>query len=186
MNQLNKESKKVYIYKLDEIIFHVLEYSKIVVIVLDISIKNYIAISITHIHIHNSPVIKTLYYIINIISTEAKLFAIRCHINQTTQIANINHIIIITDSIHVVKRIFNLSVHLYQIQSSTILRKLREFFGKDQNNCIEFWDCPSCNNWALHCIVDKETKQFNLVLIFLCKSSWDFNRKNKYNSILNS
>jgi len=74
----------------------------------------------------------------NITSTEAKLFAIKYDINQATQIANINHIIVITNSIYATKRIFDSLVHLYQIQSSTILRGLRNFLGKDQHNCIEF------------------------------------------------
>lgn len=111
---------------------------KIVVVISDISIKNHVAMSIAHIHVHNMPIIKTLHHTINITSTEAKLFAIKCGINQATQIANINHIIVITNSIYATKRIFNLLVHSYQIQLSTILRKLRKFSGKDQHNFIEF------------------------------------------------
>jgi len=38
----------------------------------------------------------------------------------------------------------------------------------------------------LHDIVDKEMKEFDLIPIFLYKSSWEFNRKNKYNKILNN
>ena len=47
-------------------------------------------------------------------------------------------------------------------------------------------DCPSYNKWTLYDIVDKETKDFNLVPIFPCKSSYDFDRKNKYDEILNN
>jgi len=32
----------------------------------------------------------------------------------------------------------------------------------------------------------KKQKKFNLTLIFLCKSSWEFSRKNKCDNILNS
>ena len=46
-------------------------------IITDVSIKNNIATSISHIHIQNKPITKTLYHTVNIISTEAKLFTIR-------------------------------------------------------------------------------------------------------------
>ena len=59
-----------------------------------------------------------------------KFFAIRCGINQATQLVNINYIIIIIDLIYAIKHIFNLSVHPYQIQLLAIFRKLREFFKK--------------------------------------------------------
>jgi len=52
-----------------------------------------------------------------------------------------------------------------------ILKKLREFFNKNPANSINFWDCPSNNNWPLHSIVDKETKDFNFIPLFLCKLS---------------
>jgi len=68
-----------------------------------VSIKNQGATSIAHIHIYNNLVIKTLHYTVNITSTEAELFAIRCGINQATQLANINHIVVIMDSIHAAK-----------------------------------------------------------------------------------
>ena len=60
-------------------------------------------------------------------TTEAELFAIRCGINQAMQIINVHHIIITTDSIHATKRIFNLSIYLYQIQSTIISRELRGY-----------------------------------------------------------
>jgi len=55
------------------------------------SIKNQVATSITHIYVSNNPVIKTLYHVVNVTSTEAKLFAIRCGINQATQIDDVHH-----------------------------------------------------------------------------------------------
>jgi len=45
--------------------------------------------------------------------TEAKLFAIRCGINQATNLNGINEIIVITDSIHATKRIFNPLLHSF-------------------------------------------------------------------------
>ena len=50
-------------------------------VITDASIKNNIAILILHIHIHNKPITKILHHVVNIMSTEAKLFTIRCGIN---------------------------------------------------------------------------------------------------------
>jgi len=41
---------------------------------------------------------------------------------------NISKIIIITDSIHMARKIFDPSVHPYQVQSIAILSDLRKFF----------------------------------------------------------
>jgi len=65
------------------------------IVISDTSIKSQVATSITHIHIHDNPVIKTLHHVVNITSIKAKLFAIRCDINQATQLANINYIVVI-------------------------------------------------------------------------------------------
>ena len=78
---------------------------------MDASIKNNIATSISHIHIYNKPITKTLHYTLNIISTEVELFVIRYGINQATNNNNISKIIVVTDSIHMVKKIFNLSTY---------------------------------------------------------------------------
>ena len=85
---------------------------------------------IFHIYVHNNLIIKTLYHAINIISTKVKFFAIRCDINQATQMTNINHIIVIIDSIDATKRIFDSLVYLYQIQLFTISRELGNFLVK--------------------------------------------------------
>ena len=110
----------------------------VVIVVIDTSIKNYIATSIAHIHVHDCSVIKTVHYIVNITTTEAKLFAIRCSINQATCHPNIKRIIVITDSIHAARRIFDSSMYLYQIYSVAIFHKLRDFFEQSSNNIIEF------------------------------------------------
>ena len=60
---------------------------------------------------------------------KAKLFAIRCSINQAIGISYIKCIVIITDSLHTAKKIFDSSSHSYQIHSATITHKLREFPG---------------------------------------------------------
>ena len=48
---------------------------------MDASVKNNITTSIAYIHIYNKPITKTLYHTLNVTSTEAELFAIRCGIN---------------------------------------------------------------------------------------------------------
>ena len=83
-NRKSKESRKVYICKLNKLTLQVLADSKMVVVVSDTNIKNQVATLIVYIYIHNNPIIKTLYYTINISSTKAELFIIRCGINQAT------------------------------------------------------------------------------------------------------
>jgi len=140
LDRKNEKSKRAHICKLNELIFQILDKLKMAIIVSNMSIKNQVAISITHIHIYNNPVIKNLYHMINITSTEIKLFAIRCSINQAIQVVNINHIIVITGLIYVTKRIFDSLIHLYQVQSLLISK---EFFNINQHNSIKFGDCSS-------------------------------------------
>ena len=145
------------------------------IVVSDASIKNHVATSISHIHSYDKPVIKTIHKVVNITTTEAELFAIWCGINQA---------VVITDSLHAAKRIFDSLPHPYQIQSAAISHELRDFFLKDVNNRIEFWDCPSKQKWPLHALVDKDSKSFVSTPIFPCKSSWNYCKKWECNSIL--
>jgi len=57
-------------------------------------------------------------------STEAKLFVIRCGINQATISDNISNIIVITDSIHAAKKIFDPLSHPFQCHITSILNEL--------------------------------------------------------------
>jgi len=66
----------------------------------DPSIKNNVATSIAHIHIHNKDIIKTIYHAVNVLFSEAKLFVIKCSINQATNILGISKIMVITDLLH--------------------------------------------------------------------------------------
>ena len=93
-------------------------------VIMDAGIKNNITTSISHTHIHNKLVTKTIHYVVNIISTETKLFTIRCGINQTTSHNDVFKIIIVTDSIHAAKKIFNPLLNPYQIHTSSILKEL--------------------------------------------------------------
>ena len=76
---------------------------------------------------YNKLIIKTN-YVINITFTKVELFAIHCSINQSVGFLQIKKIIIITDSLHAAKSIFDSLMHLYQIHFATIFYKLREFF----------------------------------------------------------
>jgi len=134
----------------------------------------------------DKPLIRTVHHTVNVMSTKAELFAIRCGINQTLHFNNISKIIVITNSIHVAHKIFDSLAHPYQILSAAILSDLCVFFNSHINNSIEFWECPSRLNWRLHEKVNKETKAFNLTPLLPCKNSWDFSKKNENDDILNA
>jgi len=89
-------------------------------IVTNTSIKDNIATLVAHVHQANSPLIKTVHHAVFITSSEAELFAMRCGINQAYNKDNISKIVIITDSIHSVKCIFNSLSHPLQSHSATI------------------------------------------------------------------
>ena len=73
-------------------------------IISSISVKNNIATSVLYIKREHSIIVKTDYYLINILFTEAKLFTMRCDISQVSKIQDVIHIIIITNVILVAKR----------------------------------------------------------------------------------
>ena len=98
-------------------------------IITDTSIRNNIAMSISHTYIYNKPITKTLHHVVHITSTEAELFAIRCSINQAMSHNEILKIIIITDLIHAAKKIFNPTSYPYQVHVAFILIELYSFFS---------------------------------------------------------
>ena len=154
-------------------------------IIIDANIKNNITTFISHIHIRDKSITKTLHYAVNVMSTEAELFTIRCSINQAINFTGISKIIVITNSIHTARKIFDTLLHPFQIHIAIILKELCLFFSYNQENSIEFWECLSRCNWSLHKVVDKETKSFNPIFLFSCKLSWDFSKKNKYDNLTN-
>ena len=158
----------------------------ITIITSNASIKNNVATSIAHIYTYNKPFTKMIHHVVLVTSTEAELFTIRCSINQAVNSNNITKIIIITNSIHAAQKIFNPSVHSYQIQSAAILSELHNFFNHHKGNTFEFWECSSCLKWHLHNKVDKKTKAFNLTPLYLCRSSWEFSKKSESDNILNT
>ena len=112
-------------------------------VITDASIKNDIATSISYVHSANRPLTKTVHHASFMTSTEVELFAIRCGINQACSIDNVFKIIVVTDSIHAAKKIFNSKSHPLQLHTTVILQELQEFFNSNCINSIEFWECPS-------------------------------------------
>jgi len=135
---LHSSNIKKHIKNLDDIVFRVLSNPSSSIVVSDTSIKNQVTTSILHIYLYDRPVIKTIHKAVNVTTTEAELFAIQCSITKVVGITNINHIVIIMDSLHAAKRIFDFSLYPYQTHSTAISHELRDFFLKDANNHIKF------------------------------------------------
>ena len=125
-----KNNIKEQIQKLDNLAIESSESPASALVITNASIKNNIIMSITHIHIHDHLISKILYHIINVMSTEAKLFAVRCGINQAINTDNISKVKVITYSLHSVK-IFNPSLHPYQSCLNFVLKKLWIFFSQN-------------------------------------------------------
>ena len=184
VNRKEKTKDNIRAQELDKMVLQASSSPHTALVVTDASIKNDIATSISHIHLPNRPLTKTVHHALYVTSTEAELFTIRCGINQACSKDNVSKIIIVTDSIHAAKKIFDSDSHLYQLYSIVILHELQEFFNANLNNSIEFWECPSCLNWRFHRNVDRETKSFNPTPSYPCKTLWDFCKKINSNDII--
>jgi len=182
----NNPSFKSCIQQLDALAVDSSTFSCNALVITDMSVKNNVALSIAHIHVFNKPVVKTLHHAVNITAQEAEFFTIRCGINHAVLSHDTSRIIVITDSIHVAKKIFDPSLYMLQKQSNFILSELREFFNWCSMNTIKFWECPSKSNWHLHKAVDSDTKLFNLTPLLPNKYSWDFSKKLESDNIINT
>ena len=107
--------KATYLWKVDDIFKDSLCDFKTIIIISNVSIKHNVAISIAHVCSGQNIVAKTIHHAVNVTSTEAELFAVRCRINQVIQVTDILCIIVITDAIYSMRYIFNSSSHHYQI-----------------------------------------------------------------------
>ena len=165
-------------------VLHISLIPNTALVITDASIKNDIATSITHIHFTNCPLIKTAHHASFITSSEAELFTIRCGINQACLLDNVSKIIVIMDSIHVAKKIFDLGSHPLQIHSAAILSNFWTFFTANVHNSIEFWECPSKLKWKLHHEVDKDSKSFVVTPSFPSKTSWEFCKKSDSDDLI--
>ena len=154
-------------------------------IITDASIKNDIATSILHIHIANRLLTKTVHHVLFVTSTEVELFAIGCGINQACSNEVVSKIIVVMDSNHAARKIFDNSSYPFQCHSSAILSELQSFFTSNSDNSIEFWECPSCLKWRFHYDVDKDSKLFKPIPTYPCKIFWDFCKKTDSDNIIN-
>jgi len=143
-NLVNKKEKdKIRTQELDDIVLQNSSLHHTALVITDASIKNDIATSISHVYIANHPLTKTVHHAAFVTSTEVELFAIRCSINQVCTKENVSKVIIITDSIHVAKKIFDSKSYPFQSHTAAILSELQGFFNSNRDNSIEFWECPS-------------------------------------------
>ena len=127
-NLVTKKEKgkndQIQAQELDNLVLLNSSSSHTALVISDASIKNNIATSILHIHITNWLITKTVHHATFITSTEAELFAIRCSINQACTNKAISKIIVVTNSIHAVRKIFDSSSHPFQCHSASILSEL--------------------------------------------------------------
>jgi len=129
-----------------------------VIVIINVSIKDNITMSVSHVYAYGRELFKKIHYAVNVILTEAKLFAIKCVINQSCYITNVYKIIIITDTIHVTKKIFDSSIYPYELQAVKVAQCLRVFFNRDPSNVVKLWKCPNKLSWLSHVKVDKEIR----------------------------
>ena len=85
-------------------------------------------------------------------ASDAELFAIRLGVSKATSI-DIEHIILITDSLGSARRSVDPSVHSGQAHSLAVCSAFRSFFCSSSSYRIEVWDCPSNTEWSLHQMV---------------------------------
>ena len=184
VNKKEKNQNNICGQELDNLTLCCFSKPNTALVITDASIKNDIATSISHIHVANRPLIKTVHHASFVTSMEAELFAIRCGINQACSIGNVSKIIIITGSIHAAKKIFDCGSHPYQIYLTAILSELHIFFSSNESNTIEFWECPSKLRWRFHHGADKDSKSFSVTPSYLTKISWDFCKKSDCDELI--
>ena len=171
-NLVNKKEKdSIHVQELDEMTLQISSFPSTALVITNASIKDDITIFISHVHLANQPLIKMVHHAAFITNIEVELFTIRCGINQACIKENMSKIIIVTNSIHAVKKIFDSKSHPFQSHTMAILNKLQNFFIKDHENSIEFWECPSHLKWRFHKDVDKDCKSFNPTPSYPCKTS---------------
>ena len=124
-----KDNFEFYIHQLDCLAIESSSNLSHALIITDASIKNNITTFISHIYIHNKPLTKTLYHAVNITSTEAEIFAIRYSINKATNSISISKIIVVTNSIHTARKIFDPFSYPFQGHVTIILKELQIFFS---------------------------------------------------------
>ena len=184
VNKKDKNPNETCAQELDEMVLQNSLSPHSAIVITDTSIKNDITTSISHTHSANQLLIKTVHHASFVTITEAELFAIRCGINQACFINNVSKIIIVTDSIHAAKKIFDCEVHPLQIHTAAILDELWKFFNSNESNIIEFWECPSKLKWRFHYDANKDFKSFSVTPSYPSKVSWDYCKKSDCDNMI--
>ena len=184
VNKKDKNPNETCAQKLDEMVLQNSLSPHSAIMITNTSIKNNIAMSISHTHSVNQPLTKTVHHVSFVTTTEAELFAIRYSINQACSINNVSKIIIVTNSIHAAKKIFDCEVYPLQIHTAAILDELQKFFNSNESNIIEFWECPSKLKWRFHYNADKDSKSFLVTPSYPSKVSWDYYKKSDCDNMI--
>jgi len=108
-----QKNNRVCYHQLDNMVIEASSFPSTTIVVTDTSIKNNVVTSISHTYTYNNPITKTVHYVIYVTSIKAELFAMRCGINQASNHNNISKIIIVTNSIHAARKIFDPSSYLF-------------------------------------------------------------------------
>ena len=98
VSQKDTDVKIAYCNKLNHIYEDSIISQNTILIIFNTSVLKNVTTSVLYIY-RGQDIIKTMYHVMNITSTKAELFAIRCSINCITQIQDIAHIIVITNAI---------------------------------------------------------------------------------------
>jgi len=93
------------------------------------------------------------------------------------KINNTYNITIITNSIVAAKKILESCVNLFQNIALSLISNIKLFLGRDRQNIIYFWYCPSKAKWPRHKLVDNQVKAVNDTLTFSSKNTFLFSRK---------
>jgi len=112
VNKKEKEKDNIHAQELDNMVLHNSSLPHTALVITDASIKNDIATSISHVHIANCPLTKTVHHVSFVTSMEVELFAIRCGINQACSNDIVSKIIVVTNSIHAAKKFLTVNLIL--------------------------------------------------------------------------
>jgi len=146
--------------------------------------KNNVTTAAAHIwldnHVVNQPQIQTM----NITSVGAELMAIYIGLTPAMAIDDTHNITIITDSIVATKKILESHVNPYQNIALPLIANIKLFLGRDRQNTIHFWYCPSKAEWPRHKLVDDQVKATASTPTLPSKNSFLFSRKKECDNIL--
>ena len=155
------------------------------VIIANASIKNNITSSVLHIISNCRNLSKKVHHIVNVTTTEAELFSIRCSITQAYQIFDLmptRSLLLLISFIWPNKYLTHQQFFPNPINKSG--PKPQGFCNRDLSNTVKFWECSNKSLWPPHVTVDKETEQHMFVPQFPYKNSQNYSKKEECNNII--